>query len=386
MKERWRKNKYLSLTLAKAEGIWIVQEKLFRNNFLLVVIVFSFFILSCNKSSTNSSDLTTSLQLKNDSISLIKTTKPVFKSMPNEIHAPGYIDYDTRNANVIASRFSGRIEKLYVKYEYQHIQKGDKLFEIYSPEIVTAQENLIYLLNHDAQAKDLIQSTKQKLLLLGLTEEEINLIEKNNAVQRNVTVYSLYTGHVHAMAMDDQNEIFKEGMYVQKGQAIFNVLNPQQVWAVINIYPDDASKIKEGQNVDLSFSDFPGMIMKGEINFIQPYYQNGINLMRARVYLHNEEHHMHVGLLLNANIQAESDSGMWIPQTAVLDLGMNKVVWLKQGNSFLAHKIETGNSISGLTKIISGLSINDEIAWDSHYISDSESFVNTPLTLPKGEK
>src|ERR1035437_3085071 len=100
-------------------------------------------------------------------LSSVQTVKPVFKKMTLGLDATGYIDYDSRTNNNITSLYSGRIEKLYVKYLYQPIHKGERVFDIYSPELVTAQENLIYLLNNDPLETGLITAAKQKLQILG---------------------------------------------------------------------------------------------------------------------------------------------------------------------------------------------------------------------------
>jgi Cu(I)/Ag(I) efflux system membrane fusion protein len=144
--------------------------------------------------------LNTVLQPVNSSvISGVSAIAPEQKEIPTTISANGYLDFDTRTFNNIASRFSGRIEKLYIKYAFQEIYQGQRIFEIYSPDIVTAQQDLIYLTKNSAQETGLINAAKQKLLLKGMTYEQVNQVIKTGKPFYSLPVYSPYEGHVHNM-------------------------------------------------------------------------------------------------------------------------------------------------------------------------------------------
>jgi len=157
----------------------------------------------------------------------------ILKASANiSVEAFGNITYDARYLHSIAARISGRIDKLYVHYRFQKISKGQKIMEIYSPEILTAEENLLFLLKNDAQNSSLIDAAKEKLLLLGMSEQDLKqCIKTGNAFSR-IPVYSDYNGHIHdAASKGSMNPIsngmkdlallteelnLKEGMYLQK--------------------------------------------------------------------------------------------------------------------------------------------------------------------------
>ena len=116
---------------------------------------------------------------------------------PVEIDAVGYTSYNTSSVGTIAARISGRIEKLYVKYRYQRISKGQRIMDIYSPELMTAQQNLLLLLKRDKENEGMIESAKQRLLLLGFSQQQLQQVIQSGKPTLAVAVYSNYSGHIH---------------------------------------------------------------------------------------------------------------------------------------------------------------------------------------------
>src|SRR5512138_3687742 len=114
-----------------------------------------------------------------------------------EIEALGSIAYDTRQVGSISARVSGRIEKLFVKYRYQKISKGQHILDIYSPELLTAQQNLLFLLKNDASNTTMIEAAKQRLLLLGMTDQQLRQVINSGQPSMTIAVYSNYSGHIH---------------------------------------------------------------------------------------------------------------------------------------------------------------------------------------------
>ncbi|MES2268965.1 MAG: efflux RND transporter periplasmic adaptor subunit [Bacteroidota bacterium] len=326
-------------------------------------------------------------------ISSIGSITPVEKVTSTEILADGYLDFDTRTFNNIASRFSGRIEKLYIKYAFQEIHAGQRILDIYSPDLVTAQQDLIYLITHSAQEMELINAARQKLLLLGMTLTQVNQVVKTGKAFYSIPVYSAYEGHVHDVAHSQMpgaatTEIptdftnnsplaIKEGMYVTKGQTLFNVVNPHRLWAIIKVSQSQAGTLKLNQAVQLTLPDMPGMPIAGRVNFIEPVLQGGDKTTSIRVYLDNMDHELKVNALVKASIQTGTVKALWIPKTALLDLGNTKVVWLKQGVLFRAHEVNTGLISGKDIQVTKGLLAADSLAVNAQYLSDSESFIKT---------
>jgi len=335
-------------------------------------------------------DLSTVIEpTQSDIISKVSTIKPEQMETIISYQADGFFTYDTRQISSISARFAGRIEKLYVKYNFQKVTVGQKLMDIYSPEISTAQQNLIYLLYNDAENKELINDSKKQLALLGLNDNQIQNILISKKPSNSVSVYSPLAGHLHDISkeMEDPENIpkdrkftnpefaLKEGMYVTKGQNLFTIYDASKIWAILNIYPNDINKVKLGQNVEIR-DESDDEIIYGKVDFIEPIYQENSKTVRLRVYLNNDHHKLKINSLLKAKISAGKEKGLWIPKTAVYDLGNNKIVWLLKNNkNFIAHKIQTGIESGKFVKIIEGLNTYDLIALNAQYLIDSESFI-----------
>lgn len=347
-----------------------------------------------DKTGDTTVSLNTVLQPVSSSVvSMVKAIVPAQKEIQTSISAAGYLDFDTRTFNNIAARFSGRIEKLYIKYAFQEIHQGQRIFDIYSPDLVTAQQDLIFISKNSSQETGLLNAAKQKLLLQGMTNEQVNQVIKNGKPFYSLPVYSPYDGHVHDVAHSqmggaaDQKAAsdftgnlpltIKEGMYVEKGQTLFNVVNPHVLWAILKIERSDMATLKLNQPVNITLPDMPGKQLAGKVNFIEPVLQNGDKTTSIRVYLDNMDHDLKVNSLIKAEIQTGQTKGLWIPRSALQDLGQTKIVWLKNGHLFHAHQVITGSVKVNDIQITNGLLVTDSLAENAQYLTDSESFIRT---------
>ncbi|MFL5729223.1 MAG: HlyD family efflux transporter periplasmic adaptor subunit [Cytophagaceae bacterium] len=334
-------------------------------------------------------------------LSNVKSIKPEKKSLPVTFKSAGYITYDTRRVYAISARIAGRIEKLHVKYKFQPIVKGQALLEIYSHELLTAQNEYLYLKRTDPDEKDLLNAAKKKLLLLGMTEAQINAMKHNQHVHPTTTIYSPYAGFVieksTGESLDgsidksvsgsmteggDQNmkknsDLFlKEGDYVGKGESIFKVANTETVWGIFEVYSDALPWLKLNQPVKITLENSDEMIM-GKINFIEPSLNEGAGTTKIRVYLDNKDQNLKIGNLLTASIEGGSRQGLWIPATSVVNLGKEKIVFIKKEGAFETRKIVTGTVSGNFIEVLSGINETGEIAENAHYLMDSESFIKT---------
>lgn len=345
----------------------------------------------------------------------INTIAPVMQSITPIIQATGVITYDPRLLHSISARFSGRVEKLYVRYNFQPVVKGQRIMDIYSPEIVTAQKNLVFLLLEAGQDASLIQSAKEQLQLLGLTADQLRHIESTKQIINPLPVYSPYTGHIHDIgtavesnstastsnsgmgssmnqptASSSQIQIenlpsssssaltLKEGMYVQNGETLFAVYNIYQVWAVLNIFPKDASLIHTGADVSISAETNPDKIIKAKINFIEPVTGQNASAIKARVYLSNAENlNLKIGTLLSVKILPDAIKGLWLPRNSIIDLGQRQIVFVKRDTHFSTQPIKIGMVNDSLVQVLSGVTLEDEVAENAQYLVDSESFIQT---------
>ncbi len=324
-------------------------------------------------------------------VSSVPVTTINRKEEPIEVDALGTVAYDTRLVNTISARVSGRIEKLYVKYRYQHIMAGQKIMDIYSPELLTSEQELLFVSKNDPANTSLINAAKQKLLLLGMSENQLKQIIKTGRPSLTIAVYSDHTGHIHEAGntMPGENDQqqrtdisrlteelpIKEGMYVEKGQNIFQVYDMNRSWVLLNIFPQYLSLIKKGDAVKIIPETSPGKDFREQIDFIEPFYRKENKTLTARVYFNNTQLQIPIGSQVRATIFVNTKEANWLPKDAVLSLGINKVVFIKVAGGFKAQKVETGLTYNNQIQIVSGLNTTDSVAANAQFLTDSESFI-----------
>lgn len=308
-----------------------------------------------------------------------------------EIEALGNIAYDTRQVGSVSARVSGRIEKLYIRYRYQKINKGQKILDIYSPELLTAQQNLIFLLKNDAKNTTFIEAAKEKLLLLGMSNVQLQQVVLSGKPSLTIAVYSNYSGHIHEaisgvsmntdpgsmrdISLITEELTLKEGMYVQKGQSVFTVFNPARAWAILNIYGENQSLVKKGNNVRVVPETAPGKDFRAVLDFIEPFYRKESKTLTARIYFDNSVLKIPIGSQVKATIFGNTKEAYWLPKQAVISLGMDKVVFQKTDGGFKAKKIKTGIIHLKYIQVLNGLSTTDSVAANAQFLMDSESFI-----------
>ncbi|WP_185955253.1 efflux RND transporter periplasmic adaptor subunit [Solitalea koreensis] len=349
-------------------------------------------------------------------VSNIKTIYP--EKGPKEIKLTlnGRITYDTRNWNALASRIPGRIERLYVRYNYQPIKKGQLVMDIYSPDLVNAQRELIYLVKN-GENEDLINRAKEKLLLLGATNHQVGQITRTGKVQYAFPVYSPYSGYITENSLSGFNTTvttststnssggamsgmgsaagsvslptvstsqptsmgqtlsIREGQYIGSGETVFKIFNPNKLWAEFYVPSGKIQTLKKGQALNLISADDSTEMISANVNLVQPFYKEGQNFLLVRSYLTNNSKNWRVGQLIKGTITSKSKEGMWLTKQAVLQIGNQRVVFVKHAGAFEPRLVTVGIRTNGFIEILSGIDINDKIAENAWFLVDSESLV-----------
>jgi Cu(I)/Ag(I) efflux system membrane fusion protein len=357
-------------------------------------------------------DLNRLLKSPNEAVvASIKTIKGHYTSTPVSVQAQGVVTYDTRNIYTIPARVAGRLEKVYLKYAYQPITKGQKIAEIYSPELITAQRELLFLLQNDAANKALIDAAKNKLELLGLTNSHVNRLIERKEVSNTFSIYSPYTGYLMAdqqpapassampsagektssgmndgmgatpspaapssAASSSTGSIMREGNYVSAGQTLFRVVNNEALRIELDLPARQAAAVKKGDKLEMDLGN--GNTELATVDFMQPFFSEGQDFVKLRVYT-KKVAGLHIGHLVTATIAVSSAESLWVPKEAVLDLGTGKVVFVKDRGALKPTKVSTGMISEGQIEITRGLASSDEIAANASYLVDSESFIKT---------
>ncbi|MDP3394223.1 efflux RND transporter periplasmic adaptor subunit [Sediminibacterium sp.] len=328
------------------------------------------------------------------------------------IKTQGFIDYDRNRNQNVSARFGGRIEKLFVKYNLQFVNKGDKILELYSPELNTIQEQHLFLLKTET-GKHLIEQSREKLKLLGITEQQISALENKGTFTQNIAVYSPASGYIlfnsdeqtntgsqatqqtsmSSMSMNANTSDAKtsgsagvqirEGMYVNKGETLFSVNDLQTVWAIISVPSQYHSSVQPNKQINIVSELFPAQILTGKILLTEKTFEEKQQrFVRVRVELPNPKAVLKLNSLVTAEFPLETKTGFQIPSSAVYRTGMNAFVWVKTGTTkngtgiFELRKVVTGAVNNGTTTIVSGFAPDEEIALHAGALTDSETFLN----------
>jgi Cu(I)/Ag(I) efflux system membrane fusion protein len=320
-----------------------------------------------------------------------KTTIAIDTTLSSAINLPGIVGYDPNSSVNIAARMSGRIERMYVNYKYQKVNKGQKLFDLYSPELLTEQQNFIYMTTNDTENPSIINASKQKLLLYGMTQNQINTLITSKRANPQISIYSPVSGIIDgtetmanasnpAMQSASYNtEILnvKEGNYIKKGEVVFKLLNTDKVWGIFNVIQGYNSVIKTNQSIKITTELDQNEFIDAKINFIETQLNPADKTNRIRVYLNNNKLNLPIGLQLQGIVKTNSVKGIWIQKQSMVSIGNKKIVFLKKRNGFKASSIKTGIEIDDFIQIIEGITVKDTIAKNAQYLIDSESFIKT---------
>ncbi len=320
-----------------------------------------------------------------------QTTTAIDTTLSSEINLPGIVGYDPNSSVNIAARMSGRIERMYVNYKYQKVNKGQKLFDLYSPELLTEQQNFIYMITNDVENPSIINASKQKLLLYGMTQNQINALSNSKKVNPKISIYSPASGIIDGtgtmdnttnpamQSVSNSTEVLnvKEGDYIKKGEVIFKLLNTDKVWGIFNVIQGYNSLVKANQSIKITTELDKSEFIDAKINFVETQLNAADKTNRIRVYLKNNNLKLPIGLRLQGVVKTNPVKGIWIQKQSMVSIGNKKIVFLKMENGFRASSIKTGIEMDDFIQIIEGISVKDTIAKNAQYLIDSESFIKT---------
>lgn len=322
----------------------------------------------------------------------VKTIYPRKLILADTIELNGKVTFNTNKKASISSFISGRIEKMYVKYNYQMVKAGQKIFEIYSPDLVNIQQEILYLSKN--QETDLLERAKNKFRQMGASDLQINALIKSGKVSYRFPVYSKRSGYITDFSVSAQNNPsvantdemgmksisaptasnnepikIREGMYVNAGESVFSIYDNSDYWAEFYVKPEHLKALKEAKNIWINEK-------KHGISSYIPYFKDDISFATVRVDIAENDHH--IGELLKGKAITIAKEGIWIPKTAVYDKGNEFVVFLKKGKALSPHKITLNGYTSGeLIGVAEGITENDRIAESAAYLIDSEGAIQT---------
>lgn len=304
----------------------------------------------------------------------VSTVKIKNERLDKELSAYSFMDFVEQNRKTIPAKFNGRIEKLFVDKTGDYIKKGQPLFEIYSPDLVQAQNDyLIAFSNNKNQNSSLTEASKKKLELFGLTSNQIDELKNAGKINLTLTYYSPVSGTVIEKKV-------QEGMYVNEGTAIYEVAELSTLWNIAEVNETDLSTVKLGSKVKLKLKAYPGEEFTGRVTFIYPVINPQTRTVKIRSEFSSQSNKLKPQMYGETIFSTDAGTGLLIPAEAVIFSGNRNVVWVKTSDGmFEARNVELGQKFGDKYQLISGLSEGDEVAASGGFLIDSESQLKTGM-------
>lgn len=286
----------------------------------------------------------------------------------------GKIQADERLSQSQSSHIPGRVEELLVNFSGELVRKGQTIARVYSPELVTAQRELLEAAKYKSSEPELFESAKSKLRNWKLTENQIEEIVSAGKVKEVFPIDADVSGVVMERSVS-------EGDYIKSGEKIFEIANLSQVWVMLDVYEADLNWIEEGSKVQFSVPSIPEKTFEGRVTFIDPVINQKSRVAKARVVVQNNGE-LKPGMFVNAVLISEDaeDEVLSIPKSAVLWTGKRSVVYVKSttdaGVFFTMREVTLGRSLGESYEITSGLEAGEEVASSGAFSIDAAAQLN----------
>ena len=320
----------------------------------------------------------------------IRTATAEVRPLVKKVRTVGIVTYDETRVAQVFSKVDGWVEKLFVNYTGKFVQKGQPLFTYYSPDLVTTQEE--YLLALEAKQKlgssdvreistgadSLLESAHRRLSLWDISEDQIGELQKSGRPKRSLTLYSPISGFVI------KKDVF-QGMKVMPDKELYTITDLSTVWVNADIYEYELAPIRVGQKAAITLSYFPGRNFNGKVAWISPVLDEKTRTAKIRLEVPNREFILKPEMYANVEFEIDAGRKLAVPDEAVLDSGLRKVVFLDKGNGrFAPAEVRLGDKYDNFYEVLGGLSPGEKILASASFLLDSESRLNEAMGAMAG--
>ncbi|MDB4976271.1 MAG: putative Co/Zn/Cd efflux system rane fusion protein [Myxococcaceae bacterium] len=320
------------------------------------------------------------LELSDERVQLIgmRTARVRRGAMPSALQAVAVVSANESAVSSVQTRFSGWIEQLQVAQTGQTVRQGQLLARIYSPELLTAQQELLHARAWQGASDavtgsapgTLLDNARTRLLLLGMAPSELAEVERTAKPHRLVELRAPTRGYVA-----DKSAVL--GLYVQPGTELFRIADLSRVWAVLEVFERDAGRVQLGQQATVTLAAYPGESFAGTITFIAPTLSPETRTLRARVELKNPAQKLKPGMFGNVSVAEAQDGSattLLIPREALVDLGQQQYVFVaREAGHFEPRSVKVGARVGDDVQVLSGLSEGETVVTTGNFLLDSES-------------
>lgn len=300
------------------------------------------------------------------------------RSLAREVRTVGRVEYDERKLAFVNTKFAGWIERLDVDFTGVYVRKGQTLMSIYSPDLVSAQEE--YLLAMKAvrsmpegasSSRELLDASRRRLLSWDIRESHIQDLERTGRARRTLDIHSPISGYViEKMAL--------QGLRVEPGMNLYKIADISRVWIDAAIYQYEVSLVKVGQEATVQLSYAPGETLTGRVAYVYPYLDEETRTVTVRIEFANPETKLKPGMYAEVLLRSDQGEALAVPKSAVLDTGSRKLVFVSRGEGrFDPREIRTGYLAGDYYQVLEGLREGEQVVTSANFLIDSESQLST---------
>jgi len=309
----------------------------------------------------------------------VKTTPVTMRPLDRTVRTVGIVVLDETKVERVHTRFSGWVDKLYVNYTFEHVHEGQPLFSIYSPELVSTQEEyLIALRSKEALSGSgypeisggsdaLLEAAERRLRLWGVSRGQIDELARTGKVKENLVVYSPVSGHVL------EKNVFPN-MYVEPGTVLYTIADHSSVWVEADIYENEIPLVKIGDEATMTLAALPGREFKGKVTFISPHLDMKTRTAKARLEFPNPDLGLLPEMYADVVIDVPMGERLAVPDSAVLRTGTSDIVFVDKGGGRMEIRaVRLGAKAGGYYEVLGGLSDGELVVSGARFLIDSES-------------
>lgn len=304
----------------------------------------------------------------------IRLEKVQKTSFGESLSAVGRIEADEHHFYAVQTRMPGFVEKLSVRAVGDPVREGQKLAEIYAPEILAAQQEYLTLISLNKVDADglLKQAARNRLKLLGMAENEIEVITRSGKTSVRFGVYAPASGVLTELGV-------REGAQLMSGSSLMQITDLSQVWLVAQIPERDSAILKTGLDAEVQLQSLPGETFKGKVSYLYPMLNGTSRTLQVRVELANKANRLRPGMYGNVLFTGQTYEALSVTSESIIATGKRKIVIVKADGSYRPVEITTGKELGNSTEILSGLSEGEEVVASGQFLIDSEASLSGVL-------
>jgi Cu(I)/Ag(I) efflux system membrane fusion protein len=302
----------------------------------------------------------------------VRTTVAERSRLWRGIDTVGYVDYDESKVSHIHLRTEGWIEDLVVQSEGERVTKGQRLFNLYSPELVNAQEEFVQALK--AGNRGLIRASRSRLDALGIPASQIKRLEKDRKPSQTIPIYAPQDGVVSSLSVRD-------GMYIKPAIRIMSLADLSSVWLLAEVFERQADWVKVGQPAEVSLAFLPGRTWEGKVEYIYPSLDPKTRTLKARLRFANPDEALKPNMYANVKIYGGSrDDVVVIPLAALIRTGREERVIIARGEGrFESRPVRAGIESGDWVEIIDGVEPGESLVVSGQFLIDSEASLKASM-------